>query len=174
MKIELPVDPAKKGRSKRALRSLYSLNFMTQSDASLSNAERELDHDEDTVSLAENEALVSEADIEIALDNEVVEEHDFDHDDDEAEGTADGNKIKRRFYQLHCFHCNRKETFYNAYRGYWIHSFFLGFTFGLANIIGPFKCKCCGHRRLMQADFLNPKMWFRKIEVDSTRNKRSQ
>lgn len=147
---------------------------MSQSDASLSNVERKFDHDEDIVSPAENEALVSDADIEIELDDEEVEEHDVEYEDDQAEGTAGGKKRKRRFYQLHCFHCNRKETFYNAYRGYWIHSFFLGFTFGLANIIGPFKCKCCGHRRLMQADFLNPRIWFQKIDTDSTRNKRSQ
>ena len=92
---------------------------------------------------------------------------DEEYDDEEFEVDAPKKKKKRRRLRLHCFSCNRPEGFFTANKGRWFHYYFLGLTFGLGTILGPFKCVCCGHNRLMRYDFLNPRIWFKKKTVET-------
>ena len=96
------------------------------------------------------------------------EEFDDEFDEESLEGDAPPKKKKRRTrVRLHCFNCNRPEGFSVANKGRWYHSYFMGLTFGLGSFIGPFKCVCCGHNRLMRYDFLNPRIWFKTKTVDT-------
>ncbi len=63
--------------------------------------------------------------------------------------------------ELFCFSCNRLEDHSLAHRKEWPYSLLVGMTFGLILFFGPFRCRCCGHTRLMLNDFLNPKYWIR-------------
>jgi hypothetical protein len=69
----------------------------------------------------------------------------------------DRNKTKRR--ELFCFHCNRLEAHSPATRFGAFHSFLIGLTLGLVKIIGPYYCRCCGHRRFLGSDRIHPKYW---------------
>jgi hypothetical protein len=60
---------------------------------------------------------------------------------------------------LFCFHCHRPETHSLATRHSPIYSFLIGLSLGLVKLLGPFYCRCCGHRRLMASDRLHPKFW---------------
>ena len=88
---------------------------------------------------------------------------DDEYDDDEVRP----KKKKKRRVKMHCFHCNRPEGFFTANKGRWFYSYFLGLTFGLGSYIGPFKCQCCGHKRLMKWDFIHPRIWFKKPTVET-------
>ena len=97
-------------------------------------------------------------DVERVLEEDLVEEGFLDDDaytDDEV-----GRRKKSRL-KLFCFNCNRPESFFHANRGKWLHSYFAGLTFGISRWIGPFKCRCCGHRRYLKTDLLHPKMWIK-------------
>lgn len=97
------------------------------------------------------------------------DEYDDDEYDDDDENVEDEpkKKKKRRRVKLHCFNCNRPEGFYTANKGRWFHSYFLGLTFGFGKLIGPFKCQCCGHNRLLRWDFIHPRIWIKKPTVDT-------
>ena len=104
------------------------------------------------------------------FDDEEYEDEELDDeefDDEELEDDAPKKKKKRRRMRLHCFNCHRPEGFYTANKGRWFHSYFLGLTFGLGSFVGPFKCQCCGHNRLMKYDFLNPRIWVKKNTVET-------
>lgn len=94
--------------------------------------------------------------------DEDFEDDDFDDEYEDEAGSSSSKKKKksRRRIKMHCFNCNRQEGHYLAHRGQWFFSYFQGLTFGIANLIGPFKCQCCGHNRLMCADIINPRKWF--------------
>ena len=57
--------------------------------------------------------------------------------------------------KLYCFSCHRLEYHYSALKGTSYHYLLIGCTFGLALIFGPYRCRCCGHRRLCRYNFLN-------------------
>jgi len=69
---------------------------------------------------------------------------------------AAGRRKSRKRRRLICFHCNRPEGHFVPYRGSWFYSFFVGMSFGLVNVFGPYRCQCCGKQRLMFKDWLNP------------------
>ena len=74
---------------------------------------------------------------------------------------SDANELesrgRRRKPRLYCFHCNRPETHSNPYMGAWFYSYFIGLTFGLLHLFGPFRCTCCGRQRLIFKDWAHPK-----------------
>lgn len=70
------------------------------------------------------------------------------------------SRSRRRLY---CFECNRDETHSLLAQRRWFYSFLLGLTFGTINIIGPYQCQCCGAKRLMCANSLNPRFWLRSV-----------
>ena len=96
-------------------------------------------------------------------------EDEFDNDlDDEFDDSPDAvRRRNRKRLRLFCFHCNRPEGFYHANRGTWMYSYLIGLTFGLSRWIGPFKCRCCGHRRFFKTDRLHPKMWIKQTKYGS-------
>ncbi len=57
--------------------------------------------------------------------------------------------------KLYCFSCHRLENHYNALKGKSYHYLLVGITFGLVSLFGPYRCRCCGHRRLCRSNFLN-------------------
>ena len=91
----------------------------------------------------------------------------YDDDDEEGDEKSAGSKKKRRVIRMTCFYCNRKEGFFSAYRHHWLYSYFEGFTFGLINLVGPFKCRCCGRKRLIRSDAFHPRVWFRKPQPNT-------
>ena len=116
----------------------------------------------------ENEEFVDE--FEDELEDEEYDEDELyydDDDDEEKEESSGSRKKKRRAIRLTCFYCNRKEGFYSAYRHYWLYSYFEGFTFGLINLFGPFRCRCCGRKRVIRSDAFHPRVWFRKPQTNS-------
>ena len=78
---------------------------------------------------------------------------------DGFQGTGDVVESKKKLY---CFSCHRMEYHYNALKGTAYHHLLVGFTFGLALIFGPYRCRCCGYRRLCRFDFLNPKFHYHR------------
>lgn len=64
--------------------------------------------------------------------------------------------------RLYCFACHRMEYHYNALKGKPYHHLLVGATFGLAWFFGPFRCRCCGHRRLARFNFLNPRFHYHR------------
>jgi hypothetical protein len=80
-------------------------------------------------------------------------------------------RSKRR--QLFCFHCNRAESHAPALRHQWQYSFLIGMTLGLIKFLGPYFCRCCGHRRFIGSDRLNPKYWLyqRRLRRGKRRNR---
>lgn len=79
--------------------------------------------------------------------------HDLTQDRQEPQ--EDWNRSKRR--ELFCFHCNRFESHAPALRYRWQYSFLIGLTLGLIKLLGPYFCRCCGHRRFIGSDRINPK-----------------
>jgi len=90
----------------------------------------------------------------------VAEEENEYEDDELFENSPIGKpKSQRKRLGLRCFNCNRLEGHYlSYYRRLW-YSFFVGMTFGLAIIFGPYKCQCCGSQRLMISNLLHPKYY---------------
>ncbi len=72
--------------------------------------------------------------------------------------SSTSSRARRR---MHCFECNRKEGHFLASQRRWFYSFLLGLTFGLIKIVGPYQCQCCGSKRLMMFNQLNPRFWYR-------------
>jgi len=70
---------------------------------------------------------------------------------------TDSRKGRSKKTRLYCFHCNRPETHSNPYLGAWVYSYFIGLTFGLLHLFGPFRCTCCGRQRLMFRNWAHPK-----------------
>ncbi len=92
----------------------------------------------------------------------------------EESGNATIRKKKR---DLYCFHCNRLES-HLPYKVGWYHGLLTGLSLGLNHWLGPFYCRCCGYRRLMFADWANPRYWLtmRRLQrqfAPSKRKKRS-
>jgi hypothetical protein len=69
----------------------------------------------------------------------------------------------RRTSGLFCFNCNRDERHVLADHRRWFYSYLVGMTFGLIKIVGPFRCQCCGARRLMSSDKTNLRFWWRNL-----------
>lgn len=61
--------------------------------------------------------------------------------------------------RIRCFECNRPEGHYLVSQHRWFYSYLLGLTFGLVTIVGPYQCQCCGSKRLMAFNALNPRYW---------------
>jgi hypothetical protein len=85
--------------------------------------------------------------------------------DDLDAGNIDsqGRRIHRKRREIYCFSCNRLEGHFLWKQHFWYYSFLTGLTFGFVKWIGPFQCQCCGHRRLMSANMLSPRYWYRKF-----------
>jgi hypothetical protein len=83
--------------------------------------------------------------------------------DETGDHGGSGSRRKRRKWMF-CFHCNRPEGHFVAFRGSWLYSFVTGMTFGLIKFVGPYKCQCCGKNRLMSSNFLNPKWHFKEAK----------
>lgn len=70
------------------------------------------------------------------------------------------SRVRRR---LHCFQCNRIEGHFLGAQSRWFYSFLLGLTFGLVKLFGPYQCQCCGGKRLMFSNSLNPRYLYRSF-----------
>ena len=64
--------------------------------------------------------------------------------------------------RLYCFACHRLEYHYNALKGTYYHHLLVGLTFGLAWLFGPYRCRCCGYRRLARFNILNLKYHYHR------------
>ena len=105
------------------------------------------------------------------LDDGDLDEADFEDPDDDAsvDERSSSSKSARKRLGLHCFNCNRYEGHYlSYYRRLWF-SYLIGLTFGLAIIVGPYRCQCCGSTRFMMADLLNPRYY---LAISKTRSKK--
>ena len=80
---------------------------------------------------------------------------------EEVEAPEQGWKRKLRLF---CFHCNRMELHFNSLKLRPFYSLLLGATFGLIALYGPFRCRCCGHTRLLRFNRLHPKFIMKEIE----------
>lgn len=80
---------------------------------------------------------------------------------DELSGDSDGAPVGDRV--LTCFRCNRPDFHFHGLRPRWYWSLLLGFSFGLVQLIGPYRCRCCGARRWMCWDLANPRCWMKWI-----------
>lgn len=119
--------------------------------------------------------MTEHQDTVLAGDAEVLPDRPED-DFVDVEGPGQESSRSRRF-RLHCFHCNRPEGHFVKYRERTIYSFFVGLTFGLIYFVGPFRCQCCGHSRLLRVDFVHPILWARAFsnrDRNSGRRKRSR
>lgn len=93
--------------------------------------------------------------------------------DDSLEADVSERKRKSRNRpKLICFHCNRPEGHYVPYRGSWFYSFFVGASFGLVMLFGPYRCQCCGKQRLMAKNWLNPMYHLRKMRLKAASRSR--
>ena len=70
--------------------------------------------------------------------------------------------------RLYCFACHRMEYHYNALKGAYYHHLLIGITFGLALIFGPYRCRCCGYRRMVRYNFLNPRFHYHRWKYSKT------
>lgn len=84
----------------------------------------------------------------------------YDLTGDKRDPDEDLNKTKRR--ELFCFHCHRPEMHSRATRFGFVYSFLIGLTLGLIKVIGPYYCRCCGHRRFLGSDRIHPKYWLHR------------
>ena len=57
--------------------------------------------------------------------------------------------------KLYCFSCHRQESHYFALKGKAHYYLMVGMTFGFILLFGPYRCRCCGHKRLCKYNFLN-------------------
>lgn len=85
-----------------------------------------------------------------------------DSNDETLEGELGEPRRKRKRHKLYCFHCNRMENHFHSKSDKWYYSFLLGFSFGIASMIGPFRCVCCNHRRLSLLHHMHPRMILRR------------
>ena len=72
-------------------------------------------------------------------------------------------KSSRSRQVMMCFECNRKEGHFLASQNRWFYSYLIGMTLGLIFLVGPYQCQCCGSKRLMIHNMLNPKYWVRSL-----------
>lgn len=74
---------------------------------------------------------------------------------------------RRKRIGLRCFNCNRMEGhFLLFYRRMW-YSYLIGLTFGLAVIVGPYRCQCCGASRFMMSNLLHPRYYLAVLSTQS-------
>jgi membrane protein involved in colicin uptake len=100
-------------------------------------------------------------------------EGDFEDDDASVGTRSSSGKSARKRLGLHCFNCNRYEGHYlSFYRRLW-YSYVIGMTFGLAIVIGPYRCQCCGSSRLMMSNLLHPKYYIAVSRLRSKKRSRS-
>lgn len=57
--------------------------------------------------------------------------------------------------KLYCFSCHRQESHFFAFKGRSHYYLMVGLTFGLIVLFGPYRCRCCGHKRLCRHNVLN-------------------
>lgn len=110
----------------------------------------------------------------VELEDEVIEAAEYQRgisDDFLSVGTSSGASKLR----IYCFACHRMEYHYSTLKGKSYHYLLVGLTFGLALIFGPYRCRCCGHRRFVRYNSLNPRFWLHrwKYSGKSTSSKRS-
>ena len=93
-----------------------------------------------------------------------------------SDGFAEiGNKkSSSKNIRLYCFACHRMEYHYNALKGKAYHYLLVGATFGLAWLFGPFRCRCCGHRRMARFNFLNPRFHYHRWKYSKGSGKVSE
>jgi len=115
-------------------------------------------------------ASVDSSTVSVAEDDHDFEDDDFDDDDTFEDVPSSRSKSQRKRLGLRCFNCNRLEGHYlSYYRRVW-YSFLVGMSFGIAVILGPYKCQCCGSQRLMISNLLHPKYY---AAISRTRGKSS-
>ncbi len=91
------------------------------------------------------------------------EESQLDIVDEYQRGISDGfvsagnspNRGSRKSLRLYCFSCHRTENHYNTLKGQSYHYLLIGMTMGLVWLFGAYRCRCCGHRRLVRFNNLN-------------------
>lgn len=88
----------------------------------------------------------------------------IDDADEYSRGISDQlrSDTESKYLRIYCFSCHRREYHYNAMKGRSFHYLLVGFTFGLIILFGPYRCRCCGHRRMCRYDFLNPIYYFHR------------
>ena len=96
--------------------------------------------------------------------NDEVSEDEIDENEQEFEApsisrldwSSRGGKLR-----LFCFHCNRPEAHYNTLKHRWYYWTLNGMTFSLIRLLGPFRCRCCGHKRLLSGNKYHPQFIYR-------------
>ena len=110
----------------------------------------------------ESARLEDATDVELGNDQyEHDDGYDYDdeYEDDEYE-LKERSRSTRKIIQLYCFACNRIERHSRSAGRRWLYSYLLGLTVGLIFLVGPYRCHCCGAKRLMCTNVLNPRYWF--------------
>ena len=74
-------------------------------------------------------------------------------------------KSKSSGRTIYCFSCNRQEGHFIAAYSRFILILSLILSLGLYAIFGQYRCHCCSSPRMFRYDFLNPKYWYRKIQL---------
>lgn len=87
---------------------------------------------------------------------------------------ADANTTSRSRRRLRCFECNRTEGHFLVPQGRWFYSYLLGLTFGAVTVLGPYQCQCCGAKRLMSINRLNPRYWYQTLRKPKLVNRKKQ
>ena len=72
--------------------------------------------------------------------------------------------------KLYCFSCHRQESHYFALKGKAHYYLMAGMTFGLILLFGPYRCRCCGHKRLCKYNFLNIRYHIHRRKYTKTSN----
>lgn len=121
----------------------------------------------------DTEALTRQAYDEDGLDRRFVAKNYVPQEPVQG-STADPELSGRVRTRMFCFECNRQEGHFVSESNRFIYSFILGLTFGLAYLIGPYTCQCCGSQRLFRYDRLHPYYWFQSAKHRSQRSKKSR
>ena len=98
---------------------------------------------------ADNEIL-EDASTESVEDQQDFAQFGISHSAISSAPVSDGKNRK-----LYCFSCHRQESHFFALKGRSHYYLMVGLTFGLIVIFGPYRCRCCGHKRLCRHNFLN-------------------
>ena len=101
------------------------------------------------------------------LSDESFDEFEDDDGYDELEAEFEESEAHERWQsrsgklRLFCFNCNRMESHYNSMKHRWYFWVLSGMTLGIIGLYGPFRCRCCGNKRLLKSDRYHPKYIYR-------------
>lgn len=99
---------------------------------------------------------------EIVIDSGPEELTEYQRGISDGFNSVGGTSPSSKSLRIYCFACHRMEYHYSALKGKAYHHLLIGLTFGLALVFGPYRCRCCGYRRYVRYDFLNPRFHYHK------------